>query len=261
MRSMRPTMKKAVCFLVSIACAALHGHAQEETPYYINVNSASPNKVHEVQNKKIALEYNDRYGQWAETPLTVYDWKLNKVAQLKLGKVYGLNNFIIDLGEVQAAWELDHLYTFELATESNRKFELLVKLIAPLEKAGPNVSIVVNPVQFKCDDLSSKLMEFYGEINGGKPPYDTKWFVLNNQRDNFLYQPREETIPSTGQTMVVRVDKSPDYYVMLLVTDACGGTEKKMVHVICEEGKKNISSVFVEPLNKTLLDKLGAPKN
>jgi hypothetical protein len=263
MEKVRNSIKRSIVFLACTLCVLYQVWAQEEesTPYYVNVNSANPNKVHEVQNKTIALQYYDYNGQWPTVPLTIYDWKRNKVAQLKLSKVYGLNNFIIKLEEVQASWQLNEVYTFELTTENGRKHELLVKLIPAPEKVAPEVDIIINPVQFKCDALSAKLMEFYGEIKGGKAPYTTRWFVLNDQRDDFLYQPREEKIASAGQTMVVRVDKSPDYYVMLYVTDACGNTQKKMVQVVCEEGKKKINTIFVEPLNKTLLDKLDASKN
>jgi hypothetical protein len=254
---------KGSFFLSALMCAVLlRSWAQEESaPYYINLNTANSNKVHEIQNKTIALQYYDNNGQWTEVPLTIFDWRRNKVAQLKLSKSYGLNNFTIRLEELKAIWELNQVYALEVSTENGKKYELLVKLIPAPEKIGPDVDIVVNPVQFKCDAISAKLMEFYGEIKGGKAPYTTKWFVLNNQRDDFLYQPREERIASAGQTMVVRVDKSPDYYVMLYVTDACGNTQKKMAHVVCEDGKKKINTIFVEPLNKTLLDKLNANKN
>jgi hypothetical protein len=261
MQTIKNSVKESIGFLVLMLCVFTHGWAQDEgVPYYINVNESDQNNVHEVQNKTVALQYHDYTGQWAEMPLTIYDWKLNKVAQLKLSKSFGLNNFVIKLEEVPATWELSKVYSFEIATE-NKKYGLLVRLISAPEKAGPEIDIVVNPLQFNCDVLSAKLMEFYGDIKGGKAPYTTQWFVLNNQRDDFLYQPREEKIASAGQTMVVRVDKAPDYYVMLYVTDACGSTQKKMVHVVCEEGKKKINSIFVEPLNKTLLDQLNARKN
>ncbi len=255
-------VKKTVFFLILIVGTLSQGLAQEEhTPYYINVNEADQNSVHEVQNKIVALQYHDYIGQWTEIPLTIYDWKRSMVAQLKLSKSFGLNHFVIKLEEIKAAWELNKTYTFEMKTEDNRTFDLLVKLITAPDKVGPDVEILINPVQFKCDVLSAKLMEFYGEIKGGRAPYRSQWFVLNNQRDDFLYQPREERVASAGQTTVVRVDKSPDYYVMLYVTDACGNKQQKTVHVVCEKGKKKINTIFVEPLSKTLLDRLDARKN
>jgi hypothetical protein len=261
-QEIKSLIRGSLSTLMLLLCVLHQGRAQEESaPYYVNVNSANLNKVHEVQNKTIALQYDDYNGQWKEVPLVIYDWKRTKVAELKLSKVYGLNNFIVNLDEVKASWVLNEVYTFELTTENGRKHDLLVKLIPAPEKIGPEVDIIVNPVQFKCDAISAKLMEFYGDVKGGKAPYTTKWFVLNNQRDDFLYQPREEKITSAGQTMVVRVDKAPDYFVMLYVTDACGNVNKKMVHVVCEEGKKKINTIFMEPLNKTLLDKLNARKN
>lgn len=254
--------KRRIAFLVVWICFFSSAWAQDDNvPYYINVNEADQNKVHEIQNRIVALQYHDYIGQWNEIPLVVYDWKRNKVAQVKLSKSFGLNNFIIKLDEIGTSWELNKTYSFELSTEDNRKFGQLVKLIPVPEKIGPDIDIIVDPIQFKCDAISAKLIEFYGDIKGGRAPYTTKWFVLNNQRDDFLYQPREEKIPLAGQTMVVRVDKAPDYFVMLYVSDACGNVNKKMVHVVCEDGKKRINTIFIEPLNKTLLDKLNARKN
>ncbi len=254
--------KGRIASLAVLICVFSSAWAQDDNvPYYINVNEANQNSVHEIQSRTVALQYHDYNGQWAEMPLVVYDWKRSKVVQLSLSKSFGLNNFIIKLDEIGVSWELNKVYTFELSTEDNRKFGLLVKLIPTPKEIGPAVNILIHPVQFKCDAISAKLMEFYGEINGGRAPYITKWFVLNNQRDDFLFQPREEKIASAGQTMVVRVDKAPDYYVMLYVTDACGNADKKMVHVVCEDGKKRINTIFIEPLNKTLLDKLNARKN
>jgi hypothetical protein len=263
MRKVRCVTKELICFSILLFCAFSQGWTQEEEggAYFINVNETNSNSVHEIQNKTVALQYHDYIGQTSEVPLIIYDWKRNKVAQLKLSKEYGLNNFIIKLEEVQSTWVLNEVYSFELTIENGRKHEVFIKLSPAPEKIGPEVDIIVNPVQFKCDALSAKLMEFYGDIKGGRAPYTTKWFVLNNQRDDFLYQPREEKIVSAGQTMVVRIDKSPDYYVMLHVTDACGNIKKKMVHVVCEENKKKINTLFIEPLNKTLLDKINARKN
>jgi len=236
--------------------------AQEEgTAYYVNVNDANQSKVFEVQDKKVALQYHDYNGQWKEMLLTIYDWRRTQLVQLKLSKSFGLNNFIIDLNETKIKWELNNIYTFEILAENNQKFEILIKLIPTPEKAGLEANIRVVPVQFKCDELSSKLMEFYGDINGGKPPYKVQWYILNDSRTDFIYQPREERIETAGQTMVVQVDKAPSYNVMLYVTDACGGLQKKMVHVVCEDGKKKINTVFIEPLSKTLIDKVNAAKN
>jgi len=224
--------------------------SQDEEPavYYLNINQTS-HSVHEIKGNIIALQYNDSYGQWKELPLTIYNWKREKIAQLNLSKSFGLNNFVINLFELNDAWDLNKVYTLVITNERNHKLETLIKLM-PKPKLGPEVNIVINPIQFKCDALSPKLMDFYGEIKGGKAPYSTQWFVLNNQRDDFLYQPRVEVIPSAGKTMVVSVDKSPDYYVILYVTDACGNKEEKTVHIVCEDERKKINTLFIEPIDK-----------
>jgi hypothetical protein len=251
---------RLVCWILMIlpSVSKVWAQVEEPTAYYLNVNQSS-HYVHEIKGDVLALQYTDSYGQWKELPVTIYNWKREKIAQLNLSKSFGLNNFVINLFEVNGTWELNKIYTLEITDERNHKLETLIKLI-PKPEDGPEVNIVVNPIQFKCDLLSPKLMDFYGEIKGGKAPYKTQWYVLNEQRNDFLYQPREEVIPSAGKTMVISVDKSPDYYVILYVTDACGNKEERTMHVVCEDGKKKINTLFIEPIDKKTFYKGVEPK-
>lgn len=245
--------------VISTWVSTVWAQSEEQTPYYLNMNS-STQSVHEINGNFVSLQYHDKYGQWKELPITIYNWKHEKIAQLNLSKSFGVNNFVINLFELNSSWELNKIYTLVAINERNHKLETLIKLV-PKPENGPEVDIVVNPIQFKCDELSPKLMDFYAEIKGGKAPYTTQWFVLNNQRDDLLYQPRAEVIPSAGKTMVVSVDKAPDYYVILYVTDACGNREEKTVHVVCEDGKKKINTLFIEPIGKDIFYKATEPKN
>jgi hypothetical protein len=96
---------------------------------------------------------------------------------------------------------------------------------------------------------SGNQVEFYSEIGNGKAPYVLQWYVMNNNKSEFLYQPKEEIVQHSSETSIIQVEQQPDYYVMLFVKDACGNIQQKMVHLICEEGKKVINSLFVEPIH------------
>jgi hypothetical protein len=228
----------------------------EPTPYYLNINQAGQT-VHKIKGNVISLQYHDKYGEWREMPLSIYNWKRERIAQMNLSKSFGVNNFVINLFELGNNWELNKVYLLELLNE-HTKITTRIQLV-PLPDNGPEVNISVNPIQFQCDLLSPKLLDFYGEIRGGKAPYEVQWFVLNNQRNDFLYQPTREVVQSADKTMVISVDKTPDYYVIFFVIDACGNKEKKTVHVVCEDGKKTINTLFVEPINKDIF--FNAPKN
>ena len=230
------------------------------THQYINLNEISNSRVYEIQEKTLEIEYHDYFGQWQDMPTIVRSWKNEVMVQMKLRKSFGLNHFVINLSDYSNKWELNKVYSVEVYTEQNKNFNFQVRLAEKPKKTPPSVEIVVNPVQFKCDLLSPKLVEFYGMVSGGRAPYTIQWYILNEAKNDFLYQPRQETV-NAGRTMLVQVDKAPSYYVVLFVTDACGGVEKKTIFVSCDDSKKRINTIFVEPLNKILIDKINANKS
>jgi hypothetical protein len=228
------------------------GQVLKKVPYYINLNSSTGTKVHEITDETLALQYTDAYGRWKDIPLKITDAEGKAVAAVGLGKVYGLNSFVISLKDVYSGWKQDHTYFCELKDEQGKLYELLFRLVEAPEKPGPVVNIVVNPEQMDCDDLSYSVVKFYGDIKGGKPPYVVNWYVLNNERTDFLYQPREQVLEASGKTPVITVDKTPDYYVVLYVKDACGNEEESVVQLVCEDKRKKINTIFVEQLGRPL---------
>lgn len=220
----------------------------EKHPYYINLNEAGT-EVYDVHDGLLSIQYEDRYGKSADLLLTVYNWKREVVGKYMLKKQYGLNYFNIQLsdGGTVASGET---YRCLVSDENGNKYEIFFKLLPPPDKSAPVVNIIVNPISFKCGDPLRNVVEFYGDIKNGKAPYKVDWYVMNSARTEFLYQPRNEAIERPGHTTVVRVEKNPEYYVMLHVKDACGQEARQMVLLTCTEKKRKIHTVFVEPLRK-----------
>ncbi len=184
-----------------------------------------------------SIQYNDYYGRTAALPFTIYNGKREVVARFELAKTFGINHFNINLNEVYSRWEKKRLYTCEAKDENGHMYEMLIRLIE-LPKSEITANIFVNPRFLKCDDLSGNLVEFYGEIEGGKPPYTVRWYVMNEQRSEFLYQPRTQRIEKAGSTAAIEVDKSPEYYVIMDVRDICGNEQHQVVSIICKRNKK-----------------------
>jgi hypothetical protein len=243
---------------VALSAAVFGGQAQhkEKIPYYVSLNNASEAVTHEVADRLLHLEYRDAYGSAEEFLFRIYDWKRAVVATLNLDKSFGLNNYTIRLDNVYDGWELNKVYTGEFKNEDGTLYKLPIKLVPPPEKPDPIVNIVVNPLQVGCQDLSGTLVEFYGDITGGKAPYTVSWYVLNSARTDFLYQPRKEKIPLPGKTSMIRIDRNPEYYVVLYVRDACGNEQKKIVNMACGNDQKKINTVFVEELTSPLFKDL-----
>jgi hypothetical protein len=239
--------------VAAIGCTSLLAQEVQTMKAYISMNTADGFRVHELSDDVLGIEYTDAYGKLPNIALKIYDWKQNAIATLNLDKSFGLNSYSIAIKDIYAGWEMNQIYLFELQDEKGKKYELPVKLIPKPDKPGPQVGIIVDPEQVGCDDLSFNLVRFYGDIKGGQPPYTVTWYIVNEHRTDFLYQPREEIIASAGKTMVVTVDKNPDYYVLLYVKDSCGKVEKSIVNLVCEDNKKKINTIFVEELNAPLL--------
>lgn len=238
-----------------LLAAGFQSYAQmpEKVPYYINLNSVEKGTVHEVSDQRLNLEYYDAYGTAKEFLFKIYDWKRNMVASFRMDKAFGLNNYVIKLDEAFNGWELNQTYIGELVNEAGTLYKLPIRIVPPPDPKGPEVTITVNPLEVGCKGLSTSLVEFYGVVSGGKAPYSVSWFVLNNTRTDFLYQPKEELISLAGKTPLIRVDKNPEYYVVLYVKDACGKEGKRIVNMVCENNRKKINTIFVEELGTPML--------
>jgi hypothetical protein len=201
----------------------------------------------------MGLKYTDKYGKWSDIPIAVYNWKRERVSTIALEKTFGENYFTLKLNELYTDWEFEKIYTCELVDESGREYILPIRPLNPPAKKGPDIDLLINPINLNCDGVSENMVEYYGNIQGGKPPYKVDWFVLNDQRTDFLYQPREERVLRSGNTPYIQVDKSPDYYVLFYVQDACGSVSEKMIHLTCGERQKKVNTIFVEPLNDQIV--------
>lgn len=235
------------CGILLSANAQIRDDKASRNPYYIDFNNSAQSNVFEIQDGLLSIQYNDKYGHSQDLILKIYDWKRKVIAQYNVRKTFGMNYFNINISD-DVKLEDNRVYSCVALNEARQKFEIFFKPIPPLEKEGPVINILVNPISFKCEDPNGNTVEFYGDIKEGKAPYTVNWYVMNNTRTDFIYQPRTESIARPGYTTIIRVDKNPDYYVMLLVKDACGMESRQMVHLMCGNKNKKVNTVFVEPL-------------
>jgi hypothetical protein len=249
-------MKKyvLVCVIVFTACTIALSQdnlkIQTKVPYYINVNNAVYGHVYEIYDGFVNLEFSDNIGLAKEVELLIYNWKSEVVGNFKLDKVLGLNHYSFEFKDVGVAVEFGTIYRCVMMDETKNKFEFSLRNNKKPENDRPVPSITVKAINVSCQNpKQGSLVEFYGNITGGRAPYVINWYVINEGKTIFLYQPKEEKIQQSGIVSAITVDKDPSYNVMLLVTDACGNVGKKMVFVSCKEENKRINTIFVEPLN------------
>lgn len=240
----------AILSLKVICLLPVAGQVQEkQEPYYLNVNRANSNSVHEINNKQFSLQYDDRYGEAKTVTYTLYNWKREVVKRYTLNKDFGLNNFNISTHSLQKNY-LDQILIGELKDENDNTYTHKIKFISPKETPVPKIDLVANPVELDCDAEFGNLVEFYGQVSGGKAPYKTSWVIMNGEKTDFLYQPRSEVLPKPGKSMVIQIDQNPAYYVLFQVEDACGNQVEKMIYLSCNPSDKQINTLFIETIPK-----------
>ena len=219
-------------------------------PYYLDFNAIDKNVILDVRGEYLHIQYYDALGKAANLPFGIYNWKGEQMAQLSIHKEFGLNHFDVNLKQYGIKLPVNGIYTAQLVDEAGKKYEVSIRYLPPLKKEI-TVGIFVKPIQVQCDDPSGgNLVEFYGEVGGGKAPFQVNWYVMNKNRTDFMYQPKELTIDRPGLVSSIQVDKSPEYYVLLYVKDACGNEQTSTVQVVCEGNKKKFNTIFFNWLNQ-----------
>lgn len=217
--------------------------------FYLDLNNADKTKIVTVTSDHLSLQYYDVYGKNQNLPLKIYNWKKEVVADLLLQKTMGLNYFNIDLATIPDVTD-GKVRSCLVIDEGGTVHELVFRYQAP-EKKDLSVAIFVNPKLIHCDDpLLGNYVEFYGSVSNGNAPYTVDWYVMNATRTDYLYQPKTQTMDRPGSSAVIAVDISPDYYVIMVVHDACGNEQYQVSQITCKQGKKKINTVFFENIDQ-----------
>jgi hypothetical protein len=246
-------MKMYFClFLITIlTCAKVTG---QETPeinlkkyYYINANQSHSQSVYDIQDQVFGIQYTDNYGLTPTIELKIFDSGNELVGRFTLDKIRGVNQYAMDLKNLTTKVQMESVYYCSMKDENGFEYRWTVR---PVEKPKVDLDITlsVNAKQLSCGGATGNLVEFTGSVTNGRGPYSFSWYVMDESKSQFLYQPKNDLMETSGGKSLIEVDKSPGYYVMLDVTDACGGIGRKMVYIECQKNRKKINTFFVEPL-------------
>lgn len=247
-----------ICLHASMSHAQLlNKKGDEVTPYYVAFEAPSLPTVADIRGEYLHLSYRDKIGTSNSVTVSIRNSKNERIKQLTLAKEFGLNYFDIKFSDYGFSFIENEYYFCSLTNEKGQTSERTIRYL-PEVKNIIAASIFVKPKNLICSDRGdNNLVEYYGEVSGGKAPYKINWFVMNKQRTGFLYQPMHAFIQDPGTTSAIQVDKAPEYFVLLYVTDACGNEQTTTVQVVCEKSKKKVNTVFFQRLD----DAIGNVKN
>jgi hypothetical protein len=259
-------MARIVCTLFVISITASFANAQllnkkgeEVRPYYISFDHSETNVV-DVRGEFLNISYRDRIGTSETITFSIHDSKRQLIRELKFVKQFGQNYFYINLDDQGITLVETQSYVCRIKNENAEVSQRTIRYASKV-KIDISASIIVKPKYLSCqDDNGSNLVEFYGEVNGGRAPYKANWYVLNARRTDFLYQPANVIVPSPGMTSSITVDQAPEYYVLLQVTDACGNEQLATVQVVCQKNEKKVNTLFFQKLDDAIIRKVETSK-
>jgi len=236
-----------IIFCLLLGTLKVKGQAPDTACYYINLDNRFHQGTHVLADFHLCLQYTDRLARGNQVKLNFLNWKRQVVGTYSLPKSYGSNSAELDLSSV-GVWEAEKTYTISFTNEIGQKRQIPFKIILN-EPDQPQVDIQANPLSLDCEAVEGNLVDFHGFIRGGKAPYQVFWQVLHDNGETHLFQPREDHIPKAGYTPTIQVTKSPSYYVMIDVFDACDQQAQQILYVSCEGKIEKNNTLFLKIIN------------
>lgn len=246
--------------IVVLLFMAIHpSFAQEDAAcYFLPLNKIEDDKLSRIPNYSLCLEYQSDNPKQKLLDIAFYNWKQQKVGEHQVLVAFGNNSFSLDLLSVGVS-EPENLFTMKFR-DGHDNVKTLPFKVTPIDHKSPEVEIQIQPVSMPCDEPTGHLVEVYGRIYGGKPPYTVDWQVLAEDGQTHLYQPRREYLEKAGLTPMVNVEAAPIYYVSFEVKDACGETNEQIVSISCEGELKKNHTVLIKNIQEKIIPKVdGTP--
>ena len=203
-------------------------------------------QVHKIYENYLNISCSRKFSKEKYSLATLYNWEREEVARLAFDLNKQVNNYLIDLFSLGINWELDVTYTLEFDRGFRPSDYIQFSLNLPPEKLAPQLEIVPNPLEISCDDIS--IFEFYGNINGGKPPYDVLWAVMG-ENEELLTAPVEVHLEERDDVPKITVEEKMGFTVVLAVEDACGSFEEIELKLNCEDDELT-DTIFLEPTDR-----------
>lgn len=168
--------------------------------------------------------------------------------------VVGVNEFEISLVEIARDLQNGEVYQFRFEGRYFGKggFDFHQGALPILDNPIPNFQVI--PLEVSCDVISVSSIEFIGGVMGGTAPYQLTWMVSKGpQVKDLINQPLKFELANSKDISRMMVAERLDYYVTLLVEDACGNSGKKVMHIKCS-GEENDGMIYFTPieLDKTI---------
>jgi len=178
------------------------------------------------------------------------------IKEISLMLDYGMNEAEISLTGLEADLEKGAVFHFHFQGRYFGKGGFELYMDHPPVMTTPVAHIQTNPTDVKCDMGLASSIEFLGNVEGGTAPYKLTWLVSKGPYvKDLINQPLEFKLATNSDISRMVVAEALDYYVTLLVEDACGNNDKMVVHLTCRENEED-GIIYFQPieLDKTTIN-------
>lgn len=169
---------------------------------------------------------------------------------------YGMNEIEIPLAPIRADLQKGGVFHFYFQGKYFGKGSFELYLDPPPVMPVPIADVRVNSMDVNCDKGVVSSIEFFGNVQAGIAPYKLTWLVSKGpQVKDLINKPLKCELTTNQDISRIVVAEALDYYVTLLVEDACGNSDKKVMYVKCRENK-NDDMIYFQLIDT---DKKAAP--
>lgn len=257
--SARPANGEDSNTLVSTACVVNDHHAAvttglQEGVYYSKLTHYQTDQILETRGPVLSFLYDEHYQNSSQQDGTmfeasIYNWKQNELVTIQLEKEIGVNYYSLDLSQLCGLFEVsDEVYRLRVHTKDNGLIQLKFRYTAPPELKG---DIVYAAEEWDCGSQKNTEIAYAGMISGGTAPYQITWYVSASKELTAADFPRDrEQLAHQGKSRGITVFDPPGYYVLMLVTDACGQELEKTAYVQCEQRESVENTLFFQVLDR-----------
>ncbi len=198
----------------------------------------------DILGQLLCIRYKEERHKEGKLKARILDSNKELLLEFSLSSKYGDNKYVINLEELPYQWEEKTNYWFELIGGGGVQYTLLFQLLPAVLNTPPAIDIITDIKYSDCKNLSSSLIDFYGEVKSDNFPCRLEWKVTTPDGVPLL-RSVIETIDST-QVSTITLMNIPPYIVNLKVEDACGNIQYASVSLNCSSFKKSKLHIYLE---------------
>ncbi len=177
-------------------------------------------------------------------------WKgKTSIKEFELPLEYGISEHVVSLQNLSEGLQNGQVYHIKFQGKYFGKGSFDFYMELPPIMPTPIANIQVLPIDVHCDGISTSSVECVGGVQGGVAPYKLTWLVSKGPYiKDLINQPIAYELTNSADLSRLMVSEVLDLYITMLVEDACGNTDKRVMHLKCSDDEKD-GMIHFQPID------------